>query len=291
MKPLALTAVLLLGLSPCRAQDSPKFKSQTLQSLGGSAPGAPAAPVANASPASCGEEADFTPAPSSPANSQPSPGACVGWGQEKTEVLDSIYNKVVEASAKDDGFFKKLFSTKPKVETVTQYLPSDSPAVADNKADDDPHVSVGQSALDSMQSPDEMAGLVGHELWHTKRKLWEKACWNRGFHKARESRPSLPGSTFMEGKDCTECQKVKPFRRDLEREADCHGAKIAADAHFDAHGLLAALKHVKDLGEALGADASKDEDHDSFEQRDSDLKNCIDQKQLFDAQCPWGESD
>jgi hypothetical protein len=290
MRFLALTAALLSLISAAHADD--KAQSELKKFAKGHGGGdVQAAPAAAAAPVGCGPNQNYTPGPGARTDFP----VCADWGQSKPEVLGAVYGKLLQANKDDigdqEGLWTKLWHTKPKIETVPAYLPSDSPAVFDSKSDEDAHISVGQSALDLAQNEHELAGLVGHELWHTRRKKWSHDCFTRGFHKAKQSRPSLPGSTFMEGKECTECKKVKPFQRDLEREADCHGAKLSAKAGFNPQGAREAIKHVKDLGEALGAVFEADEDHPSFDQRDKDLAECISNKQLFTAQCPWGEKD
>lgn len=280
---LLAVAVLALGVaSRVQAQSkiNPNLDIQSPWGPDSSAASAPPPVQAGQMTQSC--DPTTTSCPRAGTASPPGPQN-VDWGQGKPEVLNAIYAKIIAATTKDDSWFSKLLSTKPKIETVSEYLPHDSPAVADNGKDEDPHVSVGQAALDAAQSPAEMAGLVGHEVWHTRRQDWKRDCLNRGFHKAREGNSYLLAKGFMGRPEVTD------FQKDLEHEADSHGQKIAADAGYDPLALVAMLNHIKDLGEALGADASADTDHDSFEQREAWLRAYNPGAKPYDAKCPWGD--
>lgn len=208
------------------------------------------------------------------------------WGQGDPGTLHAVFGKVAAGAKRErwaqenQGWFSKLIGRDPSIETkVTlddQYLPKDSPLVADDQ-DGEPVVKVGRAALDAAQSEGEMAFLLGHELHHTLVRKRKRQCLTRGLAK-------LGNNTMLKY-----APETRKYQVDLEREADAWGQRYAADAGFNPLAAVDAIRHVGDLGEALGADAAQDTDHDSGFAREESLKS-YGASAPYQAACPWPES-
>jgi hypothetical protein len=213
-------------------------------------------------------------------------GQTYNWGQGDPGTIHAVFEKTAGGAKKNkfvqenQGWFSKLIGRDPsieaKVELSKDYLPDDSPAVVGTDADGDPVVKVGRAALDATQSEGEMAFLLGHELHHTVARKRKMVCLNLGV-KARGSTSAVKDSP-----------ELKKYRVDLEREADAWGQKYAADAGYNPLAAVDAIRHVNDLGEALGAETGTDAEHDSYTLREEQLKKFGGAP--FEAACPWPAS-
>ena len=200
------------------------------------------------------------------------------WGQGDPLVRQNIYKAMIEASSKDDGFFKKLFGTEPTVVDTDAYLVSHSPAIATSKGD--PKVTVAKSALDLAQSAGELAFIVGHELRHTRHAERKRKCLNYGFQKKWSGSDQY---RFLAS------EKVKKYQRDIENEADAWGQYYAFVGGFSATDAPAAIEHIGGLAWALRAENST-EDHDDLSKRQEALKGfstASPKAKLFRAKCPF----
>jgi hypothetical protein len=211
----------------------------------------------------------------------------VDWGQGKPEVLSGVYGKVSDGAKKEKwarnsrGVFAKVFGMQPDIEAklipVDDYLPDDSPASAGKGADGGQVIRVGRAALDACQSEAEMAFLLGHELHHTLVRERKFECYKRGYALYNRSKERLMASP-----------EAKRYTVDLEHEADSWGQRYMTDAGYNPLTAVDAMRHIKNLGEALGADASKDEDHAAFAVRESQLQ-AAGRDAPYEAPCPWPE--
>lgn len=213
-------------------------------------------------------------------------GQSYNWGQGDPLILHTAFTKTADGAKKEhwakdnQGFFSKLTGQDPKIEAKVElskdYLVLDSPAIADKDENGDPVVKIGKAALDSTQSEAEMAFLMGHEVHHTLVQERKKSCLKRGVKK-------LGSSSRVKGSS-----ELTKYRVDLEHEADSYGQRYAANGGYSPLAAVDAIRHVGDLGEALGADASADDDHASTSERESQLQ-AYGKGELFEAKCPWGE--
>jgi hypothetical protein len=208
------------------------------------------------------------------------------WGQGDPGTIHAIFEKVANGAKREkfakenQGWFSKVIGRDPSIEAKVviddKYLPEDSPLVASKNEGGDPVVKVGKAALDLAQSEGEMAYLMGHELHHTIVQQRKRDCLRRGV--AKMGNPTMLKYS----------KEMKAYQRELEREADAWGQRYAANASYNPLAAVEATRHVNDLGEALGADASADTDHDSFSEREQQLKS-YGSGPLFEAKCPWPE--
>jgi hypothetical protein len=206
------------------------------------------------------------------------------WGQGDPATIHAIFEKVANGAKREkfakenQGWFSKVVGRDPSIEAKVvlddKYLPDDSPLVAGKDDEGEPVVKVGKAALDLAQSEGEMANLIGHELHHTIVQKRKKDCLRRGVKK-------LGNSTMVKYS-----KEYKQYQRELEREADGWGQRYAANAGYNPMAAVDAIRHVNDLGEALGADPSADDDHDSFFEREQQLM-AYGRAAPFEAACPW----
>lgn len=207
------------------------------------------------------------------------------WGQGNPATIHAVFEKTANGAKKEkfaqenQGWLSKFVGRDPtieaKVDLSKEYLPSDSPAVATKDEDGEPVVRVGRAALDAMQSEGEMAFLLGHELHHTIVQPRKKACIRRGV-KAKG------GANYLKYS-----KEFKAYTVDLEREADSWGQRYMTNAGYNPLAAVEAIRHIGDLGEALGAVAEKDDDHDSVAKREQQLQSFGGAP--YEVKCPWPE--
>lgn len=207
----------------------------------------------------------------------------IDWGQGDPGTLRAVFAKVARGAEKEkwarenEGWFSKLVGRDPAIEAKVRldarYLPQDSPLLAEVR-DGEPVVEVGRAALDAARSEGEMAFLLAHELHHTLVKKRTRRCLERGLARlgSRETLEAAP--------------QTARYRLDLEREADAWGQRYMADAGYNPLAAVDAIRHVGDLGEALGADPSEDADHEPGFEREQALE-VYGQGAPFEAKCPW----
>ena len=211
------------------------------------------------------------------------------WGQGNPLVIRSVFEKTSGGAAKgrwardNQGWFSKLIGRDPRIETKVilseEYLVKDSPAVADRGENGEPVVKVGQSALDAAQTEGEMSFLLGHELHHTIVRARRHACLQKGLEGAGGDRARFRSS-----------RELRQYRWDLEKEADGWGQRYAFDAGYNPFDAVQAIRHLSDLGEALGPGLLVDSEHDSAANRESYLKSWSSSREPFTAPCPWSEA-
>jgi hypothetical protein len=216
----------------------------------------------------------------------PNLGQSKDWGQGRIETVAAVFEKVRQGAEKEKfaldsrGILGKLFNTKPeiaaKIDMSSEYLPSDSPAVATKDKDGVPVVRVGRAALDACQSEGEMAFVLGHELHHTLVQDRKKECIRRGLR--------LKGGNAILLKYSPE---MKKYSKDLEREADSWGQKYMMNARLDGIYAVQAVENIRRLGAALGAIMPEDE-HASFADRQMELQQFGAAR--FEVTCPWPET-